>query len=136
MSANGNNQEAIRSLFNLIDQTEYVENGTSPNLMGTFGVTNEAKCYIKETPLDCGETEIQLYEKETHRPVTIKLEGDESQRHFTDFLTVMYGERHQFTALTSPTDMKDYIGVSGTRLVDSNSEIAFADDHRLSYLIK
>lgn len=123
MSANGNDRETIRSLFNLIDQTEYAENGTSPNLTGTLGVTNEAKCYIKETPLDGGGVELQLYEKETHRPVTIKLEGDESQRHFTDFLT-------------SPTDVKDYIGVTGTRLMDSKSEIIFDDDHRLSYLIK
>lgn len=123
MSANGNDRETIRSLFNLIDQTEYAENGTSPNLTGTLGVTNEAKCYIKETPLDGGGVELQLYEKETHRPVTIKLEGDESQRHFTDFLT-------------SPTDVKDYIGVTGTRLMDSESEIIFDDDHRLSYLIK
>lgn len=136
MSANGNDRETIRSLFNLIDQTEYAENGTSPNLTGTLGVTNEAKCYIKETPLDGGGVELQLYEKETHRPVTIKLEGDESQRHFTDFLTVMYGDRHLFTALTSPTDVKDYIGVTGTRLMDSKSEIIFDDDHRLSYLIK
>lgn len=136
MSANGNDQDAIRSLFDLIDPTEYAENGTSPIVMGIFGITNEAKCYIKETPLDDGGAEIQLYEKETHRPVTIKSEGNGNQRHFTDFLTVMYDERHQFTALTSPTDMEDYIGVTGTRLVDSESEIIFDDDHRLTYLIK
>ena len=95
----------------------------------------QVKCYLSEYVTPGDVLNFELREKHTARTVAIATSNEHEAKHFTKFLSVIGGNKHIHTAIMSPTEMKDYIYISGHVLSEDDSEIVFNYDTGLTYLI-